>query len=239
MFSKMRPKIIVPICILIISVMFSSTLALGVNNKNHKKYTIDDLTEAILSNDQSKAKKILNSSEVDINTKDTEGIYPLEKTLVFNNYEMAKILLDSGANPDVETSSGETIRKIVNKGDSKIMKDLFNKYNEDNSIVDSDEKETITSNKRYTIDDLTEAILSNDQSKVKKILNSGEVDINAKDTEGIYPLEKTLVFNNYEMAKILLDSGANPDIETSSGETIREIVNKGDSKMMKKLFAKY
>ncbi|MBU5312985.1 hypothetical protein KQI38_13145 [Tissierella carlieri] len=128
MFSKMRSKIIVLICILIVLFMFFGTLTLGVNNKNHKKYTIDNLTEVVLSNDQCKVKEIFGSGEVDINTKDSEGIYPLEKTLAFNNYEMAKILLDLGANLDVETSSGETIREIVNKGDSKMMKDLFAKY---------------------------------------------------------------------------------------------------------------
>lgn len=128
MFSKMRSKIIALICMLIVLFMFSGTLTLGVNNKNHKKYTIDNLTEEILSNDQCKVKEILSSGEVDINTKDSEGIYPLEKTLVFNNYEMAKILLDLGANPDVEVSSGETIRESVNKGDSKMMENLFAKY---------------------------------------------------------------------------------------------------------------
>ena len=43
MFSKMRSKIIVLICILIVLFMFFCTLTLGVNNKNHKKYTIDNL----------------------------------------------------------------------------------------------------------------------------------------------------------------------------------------------------
>jgi ankyrin repeat protein len=128
MFVRTKWKVILPVCVLIILIILSSTSRLKANNINHKKYTIDELTEAILSNEESKVKEIIDSGEVDINTKDTEDIYPLEKSLVFSNYEMAKLLLDSGANPDIETSSGETIREIVNKDDSKMMKDLFDKY---------------------------------------------------------------------------------------------------------------
>lgn len=111
----------------------------------------------------------------------------------------------------------------------------------DNAQPDELQKVATTENDsaKYTVDELSNAILSNDTEKVSKIIQSKTVDINQKNSDGKYPIEIVFVMNNCEMAEKLLDAGANPQVVTSNGETVYDIaVNKGN-KTLKAIFEKY
>lgn len=107
-----------------------------------------------------------------------------------------------------------------------------------NKITTSSSK-IIKERKNYTVNQLYNAVLSNDQVLVKKILSSKEVNINQKNSDGYYPLEGVLPFENCEMAEILLSNGANPYVITSNKLTIYDTVMKDGSKKMKRIFLKY
>lgn len=98
------------------------------NDSGNTKYTIDQLTKAVLENDMKLVKSIISSKSVDINRKDSEDQYPIEMVLMMNNSDMAKILLEAGADPYVKTSSGETVYDIIMNGDSKYLKTIFKEY---------------------------------------------------------------------------------------------------------------
>lgn len=93
-----------------------------------KVYTIDQLSSAVLSNDRDMVKEIINSQQVDINTKDSEGNYPLENVMIFENVEMAAFLLENGADPNLELKEGSTVAKEVVKSNNQAMKALFKNY---------------------------------------------------------------------------------------------------------------
>lgn len=92
-------------------------------------YTIDELSKAVFVNNTEAVDKILKSNKVDINTKDSDGKYPLEQALVLENCEMAETLLANGADPNKITSDGITIyAKATADNQSNYMKKLFNYY---------------------------------------------------------------------------------------------------------------
>ncbi|WIF95080.1 ankyrin repeat domain-containing protein [Caminicella sporogenes] len=100
------------------------------NKQNDKKvhYTIDELTKRILENDIDLVRAIVMSKSVDINQKDSKGKYPLEIVFIMNNCDMAKILLEAGADPYIIISNGETIYDKAMKSDSEYLKKIFKNY---------------------------------------------------------------------------------------------------------------
>lgn len=102
----------------------------GIENadENNSTQAIDELSEAILTNNEATVNKLIQSKSVDINQKNSDGKYPIEMVLVMGNCEMAEILLDAGANPYVITSDGETVYETVMKRDNKTLKAIFEKY---------------------------------------------------------------------------------------------------------------
>ncbi|SHH88556.1 hypothetical protein SAMN02745135_02549 [Caloranaerobacter azorensis DSM 13643] len=114
------------------------------------------------------------------------------------------------------------------------MKVKTNQYKDENSISNSTNQQM-----NYTIDQLTKGVLENDITLVKKIIASNSVDINHKDSEGKCPLELVFVMNNYDMAKILLEAGADPYVVTSNGQTAYDLAMKSDSKYLKDIFKAY
>ena len=92
------------------------------NAEGKIKFTVDQLTNAVLENDTELVKSIISDKSVDINEKDSENKYPIEMVLVMDNLDMAKILLDAGADSYVITSDGESVYDIAMKSDSKYLK---------------------------------------------------------------------------------------------------------------------
>lgn len=89
------------------------------------------------------------------------------------------------------------------------------------------------------IDDVTDAVLCNDIAFIEKVMEEGNIDLNTKDSEGKYPLEITLIMENCDMAKLLLEAGADPYKVTSDGKTIYDVVMKSDSEYYKNIFMEY
>lgn len=98
---------------------------------------------------------------------------------------------------------------------------------------------TVTEIGSYTIEQLTKAVQENDINLVNKIIKSKSVDINGKDSEDKYPIETVLEMENCDMAKTLLEAGADPYVITSDGRTVYDIVMKGDNKYLKEIFREY
>ncbi|SHI75202.1 ankyrin repeat domain-containing protein [Lutispora thermophila] len=124
---------------------------------------------------------------------------------------------------------------IVLSADSKTTDGL----QEENSVILKSDDEKRVSNMEFTIDMLTQAVLENNIALVKRILASGTVDINSQDSEGQYPIEMVLVMGNCDMAKILLEAGADPYVITSSGKSVYDLVMEGDNTYLKKIFKQY
>ena len=224
MIEKLAKVILILLfCIIGFSLLQSHITVYAIDSTN--EYNVDDLSNAIMVNNLELAKKIINGKTLDVNKKDLNDKYPLEMVLVMENCEMAELLLENGANPYVITSSGQSIYELVMNGSNKTLKEIF--------------EESAENYVKYTVDQLSQAVLVNDIDTVNKIIESKTVNINQKDSKGKYPLERILVMGNCDMAKILLKAGADPHIETKNGKTIYELVMEFDSKVLKTIFLQH
>lgn len=216
---KKKSILMLIICFCYISLSFMGNIQISVYAN---EYDINDLSKSIIENNKKLVKKIINKNGIDINQKDSDGRYPLEKVLVMGNCEMAKLLLDNGANPFVITKGGQSIYKKVMNTTNKTLKKIFEekakKYN------------------NYSVNQLSQAVLENDIKTVNIIIDSNTVNLNQRNSDGNYPLEMILVMGNCDMAKILLNAGANPYLKTKSGKTIYELVMNQDNKKLKEIF---
>ncbi|CAG8610658.1 13236_t:CDS:2 [Acaulospora morrowiae] len=68
-------------------------------------------------------------------------------------------------------------------------------------------------------DDIFAHVKQGEYNEVSKILDSGEVDINAKDDQGLSPLHWACDRGHLEIVKLLIERGANVNLLTSEDET--------------------
>lgn len=98
------------------------------SGKDDSEYTIDEFSDAVLSNDKELINKIIQSETVDINQTNSEDKHPIETVLEMQNCEVAEILLDAGADPHVTTTDGEKVYDKVMASDNKTLIAIFEKY---------------------------------------------------------------------------------------------------------------
>lgn len=112
----------------------SSQIALVSNKKQTDKVgkkpqttpkALSQLSNAIMCNDMDTVKKYVIDDQVDLNQKNEDGEYPLESVFVFDNVEMATFLIQHGANPDLKTADGKTIRDRALAQSNQSLKDAF------------------------------------------------------------------------------------------------------------------
>ena len=83
---------------------------------------------------------------------------------------------------------------------------------------------TVTTDLPLTVTEFHEAVIDGDLEKVKKMLDEDPKSIrllaNSKDHDGIAPLHWAVLYGKIEMAKCLIDNGADVDMKsTSDGAT--------------------
>jgi len=66
---------------------------------------------------------------------------------------------------------------------------------------------------------LHECITSRNMTEFKRILNSGNVDVNAKDNIGVTPLMHAALTRSFDMVGLLLEAGADQNIQDNEGMT--------------------
>ncbi|SHO54617.1 hypothetical protein [Vibrio quintilis] len=82
-------------------------------------------------------------------------------------------------------------------------------------------------------------IMSNDQIAVRDMIKSKDYDPNYLFADGQSYFDGVMMFDNCEMAEILLASGIRTDLKTSDNLTIAEKITKSASPCLKKLLAQY
>lgn len=92
------------------------------------------------------------------------------------------------------------------------MKEMLNKRIE----IEKQNLGKLNNDQKYFL-----AVLDNNETDVKQILNSG-VDVNVRTSSDQTALMLVTLSNNSKLAKLLIDSGADIDLKDNGGHTVRD-----------------
>ncbi len=165
----------------------------GVSNQPGER-TADEiaLIDVSIKGDTAAVKTLLDRG-VNANTKDPDGRTPLTEAAYYGYTEIARLLLDHGADVFAKKIHGETVSDMA-----------------------AGHKDIAAMIKREM--DLLEASERGDVQAVKDLLDKG-AHANVHDPDGRTPLTEAVWNNNSELVKLLLERGANPNAKKNDGAT--------------------
>ncbi len=154
--------------------------------------SFEDLKGSVENN----ANKTINQTNYSL-IDDSSGIEnTLEGAVYANDIEKVRSLLSAGANPNSTDFEGRSVLWIAkNEGFNEIA-DLLEK----SGAISVDDR----------VVEITKAIKESDATKVTQLLTDG-VDPNILGGEGYPLLTHSVLLNNLEITKLLLERGANPN----------------------------
>ena len=162
---------------------------------------IENISDALKSNDTNRANSILKDGKAGINAKDKNGNTALMLASSYGHLEIVKLLVESGA--DINAKN--------NDGDNSLMS-FFN------------------SPIRYSPHSyLGEAAIAVKYEGVKYLLENG-ADINSKDKYGNTALMRASEFGRLEIVKFLVENGANINIKNKKCKTALDLAWKEEIK---------
>ena len=150
--------------------------------------------------------KTLLGGGASLNQTDSGRVNPLEKALENRHYNLYRYLLDQGANPSNGTRFNSIFRDAVKTGDINLITD------------------TIRHSHLRDVDELVYYSTGEDRSMLHIAADAGNLDVvtffidsgaslDRQSTNGITPLISAAAHGNVDIINLLLDWGANPNIE--------------------------
>jgi len=151
---------------------------------------------------------ILNSLKLNpktVNVKDKKGLTAFAHAVYIGELESAKYLLKKGADINEVDKSGNTVLNTIT---------VWNRIDLATFLIENGADVNKPDNLGNT--PLYEACVHSSLEMVKLLLDSG-ANINFTNTYGQSPL---MVCNNIKIADLLIENGANEDLEDIDGETV-------------------
>lgn len=165
------------------------------------------------------AEFLLNAEGINIELPDYFGNPPLHCAAFFGRTEIMKLLLNMGANKDLQTheSGGDAPLHRAATGIENRIKTTKLLINADANI---DLQNSFGETPLYC------AVRTIDQ-KTAKILIEANANINVQDKSGKTPLHCSVLDGHTEMVRLLLDAGANKTLQTNHGYTALDLAKNG------------
>jgi len=167
-----------------------------------------DLLDAVEANDENKVKQLLSKPYIDVNVKYNFGYTALNLAVQKYNPIIVQILLDKGANPDIQDHFGDTpLIWAAIEYYPDITQMLLNK----SANLDIQDNSGCTA--------LILAVKQAHDEVAEMLLDDG-ANPNIPDNNGYTPLYLAVKNNSRPIIRMLLNKGANPNIQNKLGETL-------------------
>ena len=161
----------------------------------------------------------------DINKGNLKGVTAVAMAVRSNSPEIVRYLLDKGASVNATDSNGDNLAHYLIQSYSQQRADDFDAKLK--VLQEKGFKMATPQKNGNTLYHL--AVAKNDLSLVKR-LESYQVDINSKNSEGMTALHKAAMISKDDtMMKYLIALGAKKDIETNFNETAFDLAGENES----------
>ncbi len=169
--------------------------------------------DAINNNNLELFYEIVKLPNFNINLQAPYGESILCWTIINDNNEMAKYLIDNGANLDLQNNNGYTALLFA----------VFNRINNDISKYLIDHGANLNLQTRRGQTALIQTI-SGRNYEIAKYLIDHNPNLDLQDEDGNTALMKAILKKNNEIAKYLIDNGANLNLQNKRGETVFHLI---------------
>jgi len=187
------------------------------------------LIKAAEEGDVNIIKELQGSQKIDINFLDDQGKSPLGCAASKGHYEAVKLLVDSGADVNMPNNDGET--PLILAADNKDIAEFLVDRGADFYATDKLGASALKLATWAGYEEIVELFLTNpkallisavkkgDTDIIRELLDSKKFDINFLDDEGMNPLGRAAYLGHGDVAKLLLDHGANINAQNKDGKT--------------------
>jgi ankyrin repeat protein len=184
-----------------------------------------ELFRAVELGDKGEVKDLLggffSGPDADVNSRNYENITPLMRAAYHGRPEIAEILIDEGAELDLQDDYGYTALMYASEqGNLETLKLLIDEGADANLKLSS---EANFYNLNEGVNALMLAVKENKFEIVKELLGGSifgsEIEVNSKDSLDYTPLMYALELDDPKIAKYLIDKGANVNTVNKHGYT--------------------
>jgi len=231
--AKCKSRGSTPLCD---AVILNQRGAIDVLVRNNASLVIgqgSDIYNAIILGDADEAANFICNNPLAIDNADSDqGWTPLHCAAIAGNVEIAKFLIDQGAEPDkkdfwgltplfwaIRSGSGELVKLLLESGSDIHIKDSqgFTPIRWAEQMHDREVLKIINAHAGKF--DIWSLVKKGEYESVKTMLKKNPMLVNSKDTDGRTPLHMAVAGDLKGMSDILVSSGANVNERDRSGNT--------------------
>lgn len=166
--------------------------------------------------------KYLLENNADTSVQNSSGATPLHEAVRYGNVEIIQALLNAGANINARDNLGKTpIMLIIPRDKINEIYSLLQKFH-----ADLNQKDMYGDTVLHNV-----AMMNVDSDIVVQFVKAG-ADVNARNKEGVTPLEIAVQKNNIKMANYLTQCGANIHTQDTKGQSPLSLALEADAQML-------
>ena len=218
-------------------VMQTATIQEWVKQAKNQLVSGQELANAAAMGNVEEVKKLLSNHKINLNFQTNSGSTPLTIALMNENAQIANLLLDKGANPNLFYKGGPSLLITIGKigrtpdgYDQKLENDIMKK------LLARGANPNMVNNSGRTA--LMHAAQLNNKDILKILLQAGS-DVNLQDEQGFTALMYAAMQNNADIVKVLLDNKANLNLKNSSKQTAADFAASAGADSVIRIFDEY
>jgi ankyrin repeat protein len=175
----------------------------------------NELVTAVLNDDLENVKaRVMMRARVNARDKSREGMSPLHAAVSNGNVEIAEFLLNQGAKVNLRDYEKRTPLMMMDEDATPEMFDLLIRFSAKTALFGKQKNSLL----HYLATNGAPAEI------VRRAVNYG-LNVNAVNKEGKTPLMLAVQDGEYDIAKALIESGADVNIRARDGRTVADLIS--------------